>query len=115
MSRGSWRMAIHKNALAAGIMRCGLCESEEAHNFHHFIPRTVHTNKWFKRRFTREEMAAGIDVCKACHKAIHRMIPDKKELGRQYNTIDRLLAHPEIAKYVRWKKLRRPGQEFSSP
>jgi hypothetical protein len=29
-------------------MLCELCQSEDAHNFHHFIPRTLHTNKWFK-------------------------------------------------------------------
>ena len=63
-------------------MLCELCQSEEAHNFHHFIPRTLHTNKWFKRRYTRAEMQRGIEVCKACHSAIHDLIPDEKELGR---------------------------------
>ncbi len=37
-------------------MLCELCECEEAHNFHRFIPRTLHTNKWFKKRYAREEM-----------------------------------------------------------
>jgi hypothetical protein len=68
----------------------------------------VYSNKWFKKRFTREEMAAGIDVCKQCHKAIHDLIADEKELGRHYNTIESLLGHPELAKYVEWKKSRRP-------
>ena len=30
------------------------------------------------------------------------MIPREKELGRNYHTIDLLLAHPEIGKFVRW-------------
>lgn len=91
-------------------MLCQLCQSDESHNFHHFIPRTLHSNKWFKRRFTREEMAAGIDVCKQCHEAIHDLIPDEKQLGRHYNTLERLLAHPGVRKYLDWKRSRRrPG------
>ena len=87
-------------------MLCELCHSEEAYNFHHFIPRTLHTNKWFKRRYTRQEMQQGIDVCKSCHAAIHDLIPDEKQLGRDYNTREKLLAHPEITKFVRWKRQR---------
>lgn len=87
-------------------MLCQLCQSEESHNFHHFIPRTLHSNKWFKKRYTREQMHEGIEVCKACHRAIHDLVPDEKELGRHYNTLEKLLAHPEIGKYVQWKRKR---------
>ena len=90
-------------------MLCQLCQSDEAHNFHHFIPRTVHSSKWFKKRFPREEMARGIEVCKQCHRAIHDLIPDEKELGRDYNSMERLLGHPEMEKYVAWKRSRRPA------
>ncbi len=90
-------------------MLCQLCQSDQAHNFHHLVPRSVHGNKWFKRRLTREEMALGIDVCKQCHKAIHDLIPDEKELGRQYNRIEKLLGHPELKRYVEWKRSRRPA------
>ena len=85
-------------------MLCELCKSEAAHNFHHFIPRTLHTNKWFKKRYTREQMRKGIKVCKSCHEAIHDLIPDEKELGRHYNTLEKLLAHPQVAGYVKWKQ-----------
>jgi 5-methylcytosine-specific restriction endonuclease McrA len=90
-------------------MLCQLCQSEPAQNFHHFLPRTLHGNKWFKKRFTRQQMARGIHVCKQCHKAIHHFIPDKKELGRRYSNLEKLLAHPDLAKYVRWRRSRRPG------
>jgi hypothetical protein len=90
-------------------MLCQLCQSDQAHNFHHFIPHTLHGNKWFKKRFTREEMADGIHLCKQCHQAIHHFIPDKKELGRQYHSLDELLRHPELGNYVRWKRSR-PAQ-----
>jgi hypothetical protein len=88
---------------------CQLCQCEMAYNFHHLIPRTLHGNKWFKKRFSQEELRRGIDVCKDCHRAIHDLIPEEKELGRHYNSLEKLLAHPEVAKYVAWKRRRRGG------
>ena len=57
--------------MAEKATQCGLCGAEEELTFHHFIPRTLHSNKWFKKRYTREEMQAGIDVCRECHDLIH--------------------------------------------
>ena len=88
---------------------CELCEQETADNFHHLIPRMVHSNRWFKKRYSRAEMRYGLQVCRTCHNAIHDFIPDEKELGRHYNTRDKLLAHPQIAHYLRWK--RRSGDD----
>lgn len=85
---------------------CELCRCEDARNFHHFIPRTVHSNKWFKKNFTREEMQRGMDVCKQCHRMIHTTIPDEKELGKEYNTREKLAAHPKMASYLQWKQRR---------
>jgi hypothetical protein len=48
----------------------------------------------------------GIEVCKSCHHTIHDLVPDEKELGRHYNTLEKLLGHPEIGKFVRWKRER---------
>lgn len=87
-------------------MLCELCGCDEAYNFHHLIPRTLHGNKWFKKRFSQEELRQGLEVCKPCHKAIHNLIPDEKELGRHFNTTDKLLAQPDVAKYVQWRKRR---------
>jgi len=88
-------------------MLCELCHRDEAHDFHHFIPRTLHRNKWFKKRHTRAELSAGIHVCRQCHHTIHDLIPDEKQLGRQCPTLDRLREHPEVAKYLEWKRGRR--------
>ena len=86
--------------------RCALCNRQAKLTFHHFIPRTLHTNKWFQKNFTREQMAAGMDVCRECHSAIHRFI-DEKELGRTYNTRERLLKHPEVQKFIQWVRKQR--------
>lgn len=83
---------------------CELCEVESAYNFHHLIPRTVHSNKWFKKRYTREQMRSGLNTCKACHRAIHDLVPSEKELARHYNSLEQLREHPEIANFLRWKQ-----------
>jgi hypothetical protein len=87
-------------------LACELCGrvTKRGTTEHHLIPRTCHANKWFRKRFTRDEMRATISLCRDCHRAIHDMIPDEKELGRDVNTIDKLLTHPEIAKFVDWAK-----------
>lgn len=84
--------------------RCALCgrRTKRGTNEHHLIPRTCHSNKWFKKNFTRQQMNAKINLCRDCHRAIHDLVPDEKELGRHYNTTEKLLAHPEIGKFVAW-------------
>jgi hypothetical protein len=71
---------------------------------HHLIPRTCHSNKWFKKRFTRGEMRRTIDVCRSCHHAIHKLIPSEKELGRHFNKREKLLAHQQLANHVAWAR-----------
>ena len=43
---------------------------------------------------------------RACHSKLHGVFTES-ELARDYHSIDRLLGHPEIAKFVRWIQ-RRP-------
>ena len=88
-----------------------MCGRDRDLTFHHLIPQTCHKNKWFKKNFTREEMHAGIDICRDCHSAIHKYIPNEKKLGRDYNTIEKLMAHTALANYVEWlSKQRRQGR-----
>ncbi len=87
-------------------MLCELCGCEEHFNFHHFIPQTLHRNKWFKKNFTPLQLGLGIYVCKECHKYVHNVVPKKKELGRHYNTLEKLLGHPKIVTYLTWKRHR---------
>lgn len=92
-------------------MRCPLCGRDQPLTKHHLIPRTVHKNKWFKKRFTREEMGTGVDVCRDCHSAIHKYIPSEKELGRSFNTLELLQEHEELSRYVKWlSRQRRAGR-----
>ena len=85
---------------------CRLCERvcQRGTTEHHLIPRTCHKNKWFKKRFSRQQMLQTISVCRECHGSLHRMIPSEKELGRHYHTIDALLSHEQFGPYVEWAK-----------
>lgn len=86
--------------------RCKLCGrfTKRGTTEHHLIPRTCHKNKWFKKNFTREQMRETIDLCRDCHRAVHKLIPSEKELGRNFNSVETLLAHDEFGKYVAWIK-----------
>ncbi|HRV32241.1 MAG TPA: hypothetical protein P5241_01550 [Candidatus Paceibacterota bacterium] len=85
--------------------KCELCEREVLTDEHHLIPKTNHNNKWFLKHFTKDEMNnKKINVCYDCHLAIHKFIPDEKELGKSYNTKELLLSHPKIYKFVEWIK-----------
>lgn len=91
------------------IGKCELCKAEEQHlNFHHLIPRKLHGNKLFLKLFTKDYMRnTGINICKyTCHREIHNKITEK-EMGLNYNTLDKLLEHPEVKKYIEWKQKRK--------
>ena len=87
---------------------CELCGStKDGLNFHHLIPRTLHGNKWFEKRYDKLFMANhGIWICKKfCHKQIHEFISEK-EMGMSYNTLELLREHPEVKKYIEWRSKR---------
>lgn len=43
----------------------------------------------------------SMKVCSACHKQIHAIFTNK-ELAEFYHSKERLLDHPEMAKYIKW-------------
>lgn len=92
--------------MAAGAP-CALCGRQRPLTFHHLIPRTCHSNKWFKKRFSRDDMhSRGIDVCRNCHSFIHQQFSEK-QLGRMYNTLEALQAHEAVQRFVRWVRGKR--------
>lgn len=89
--------------------RCRLCQRRmrQTTTEHHLIPRTCHSNKWFRKRFTRQQMQETISLCRDCHGSIHKLIPSEKVLGRYYHTVEALLAHEQLARYVDWVRKQR--------
>lgn len=84
---------------------CAMCEREKPLTFHHLIPRTTRTNKWFKKNFERAAFDEGIDICRDCHLFIHKHYSEK-HLGRELNSLEKLLSDPVIFKFVQWVRKR---------
>jgi len=83
-----------------GIGQCAICGRKIELTFHHFIPRSMHSNKWFEKRYTKEQMKSqGCGVCWDCHSFIHTTF-DEKELGREYNSLEKILANEKIQKFI---------------
>ena len=88
-------------------LTCELCGREELCNEHHLIPRKCHSKKWFRNRFTKEEMQTRLAMlCECCHDEVHRLIPNEVELGKEFNTVELLLTHPQVSKYAEWRARR---------
>jgi hypothetical protein len=69
--------------------------------FHHLVPRSQHKRTWCRRRYDATERQRGIDVCRDCHSAFHRFATES-ELARNHATLETLLEHPQIARFVQW-------------
>ena len=79
---------------------CPLCERpipDTLKDAHHLVPKS--------RGGTQTEFLHRI-----CHRQTHALLTET-ELARQYNTVEALLAHPEIATFVGW--VRRKPADFS--
>jgi hypothetical protein len=80
------------------VGNCPLCGRDliegPSVNEHHLLPKT------FKGKET-------VLIHKICHSKIHSVFTER-ELLNFYHTIDRLLAHEEIAKFVNWVQKKDP-------
>lgn len=93
---------------------CELCRRDLELTFHHLIPRTLHSKKWFKKTFTADQLNSGAYLCRDCHDAIHRFIPEKV-LGTDYNTVEKLLTHEKVADFVVWVSKRGGRHKTDQP
>ncbi len=76
---------------------------------HHLLPQSRHDKPRFARHFTREEGRSRIALlCKACHSFIHSIFTEK-ELEQNYNTLEALVAHPEVGRFAAWLAKKPPG------
>ena len=73
-------------------MICELCGVAEAYDRHHSVPRSRGGGGSLKLLF-----------CFPCHSMVHSVMCNK-DLERRYSTVQLLLSHPEIAKWVEWRK-----------
>ena len=86
------------------IKACELCGREGLKlTEHHLIPKAVHRKQRYRRMYDRDDMLTRkLLVCRPCHNAIHRCIPDEKELAMHYPTREALLENEELQKQIRF-------------
>lgn len=86
--------------------RCCLCGRDTELTFHHLIPRKVHRRAYFRKRVARTELQAGIDLCRLCHKGLHRLY-DEMTLAKRLNSAQALRKDPAIERHVQWVRKQR--------
>ena len=85
-------------------MLCELCKREVVFTTkHHLIPRTRHKNKRVKRYTTGEQRSQTVNLCQPCSCQIHTIFSEK-ELADSYNTLDALMKHPDVSRFLVWLK-----------
>lgn len=79
---------------------CPLCARElvpgPTIDEHHLIPKLKGGRKGPK-----------VTLHKVCHSKIHSIFSES-ELARLYNTVEKLLEHPDIQTFVEWEKKKHP-------
>jgi hypothetical protein len=85
---------------------CELCERTMPLIFHHLIPKTTH-KKLAKKGCTLEQLSSGVNICRPCHSAIHKLI-SHMNMAQQYYTLDKLLGHEGVQKWVAYAAKQRP-------
>lgn len=80
---------------------CCTCKRETALTFHHLIPRKMHRRTHFKKHFTREQLQAGIMLCRVCHSGIHKRYSEM-QLAKLFNTELLLKNNTELERFFTW-------------
>ncbi|CAI5745697.1 unnamed protein product [Peronospora destructor] len=81
---------------------CEMCERPLNLTAHHVIPRVTHS-KYLRKGYTKEFLNTCIMICRQCHSKIHS-VEDNKTLAREYNTLDKIMQHPEIIAWVAYAR-----------
>ena len=82
---------------------CPLCGREipsKTREKHHLVPRLKGGKE-------------TVPLHRICHRTIHALLTES-ELARTYNTIEALLTHEGVRKFVRWVK-KKPNEFSDSP
>ncbi len=89
---------------------CAICRHEGVMlTRHHLVPRALHRKKRFQKNHDRKELQSNVlMICRSCHSQLHAVMTEK-EMADRYNTLEAILAHPEIIKYAAWAQKRNPS------
>ncbi|MEI7541978.1 MAG: hypothetical protein WCJ94_01850 [bacterium] len=87
---------------------CPLCKRETQLVPHHVIPKTLHSENWFKKHLTPEQMNITFLVCVDCHSAIHKF-HSSKELANDFNTLEKIMADEKIMNFAKFAAKQKGG------
>jgi len=79
-------------------MNCSICNRDTPEEYiekHHLVPKA-------------KKGKETIDVCCDCGDQIHQLFTNK-ELKNKFNTLEKLLAEPQIQGWVKWVQAKRFG------
>eukprot|EP01063_Lacrimia_lanifica_P034543 TRINITY_DN640_c3_g1_i1.p1 TRINITY_DN640_c3_g1~~TRINITY_DN640_c3_g1_i1.p1 ORF type:complete len:201 (+),score=82.41 TRINITY_DN640_c3_g1_i1:50-652(+) len=84
-----------------GPGQCEMCEREAPITRHHVHPLKVHAYCTTHLKMTRGQLHETIGICRPCHNMVHRFA-DHKTLAEKYDSVEKLLAVPQLMKFVEW-------------
>lgn len=84
-----------------GFGLCPLCERETFLTFHHLIPKKMHRRTFFKKHYSKSELAAGINICRQCHIGLHKRFSEM-ELAKRLNNLSAIQNQPALMDYFKW-------------
>lgn len=80
---------------------CELCGLECEPTKHHLVPKLK--SKRGKYRELKEDSSNLLWICRSCHDQIHSLW-NETTLRDLYSTREKLLAAPEMQKFIAWKR-----------
>ena len=61
----------------------------------------MHRRTFFKKAYSKAELAHGVDICRQCHVGLHKRFTEM-ELAKQLNTLALIKEETSLAEYFAW-------------
>lgn len=81
--------------------QCLCCGRTTALTFHHLIPKKLHRRAFYRKKFDRETLNRGVNICRLCHDGIHDLY-DEMQLAKQFSSAETLLADEALQRHFAW-------------
>lgn len=106
------------------VKACELCARQMPVTIHHLVPRSTHSyflrhpnlihpspslddaqirSKGDEAQLTKEKLLSmQATLCRPCHSQIHKLVPDHRELGTHFNSIEKLMDREDVVRWCAW-------------
>lgn len=90
-----------------GCELCGRFLEKGAITRHHLLPRSrarkLKRKPRARRRRDLDDARLTVALCRPCHRNVHASIANK-DLEREYDSLEKLSAHPDVMRFTEWVK-----------